>query len=50
MAQHLEIETLAEGVETEEQRDFLKSAGCELVQGFFYARPVPVDEYEKMIS
>ncbi|MEG0824861.1 MAG: EAL domain-containing protein [Oscillospiraceae bacterium] len=39
--QALDICVLAEGVETEEQRDFAISIGCKLIQGFFYAKPVP---------
>jgi EAL domain-containing protein (putative c-di-GMP-specific phosphodiesterase class I) len=34
----------AEGVETKEQAAFLKSLGCDEVQGFFFARPVPIDQ------
>lgn len=44
MAKQLEINTLAEGVETQEQFDFLKSIGCEKVQGFLFGRPLPIDE------
>ncbi len=40
MAKSLGIHTLAEGVETKEQRDFLLDAGCEALQGYYYSRPV----------
>jgi len=40
MARGLELEVIAEGVETEAQRDFLLAQGCAQVQGFFYARPM----------
>ncbi len=40
----LKLEVVAEGVETQEQRDFLKSLDCDLYQGFFFAHPLPADE------
>jgi EAL domain-containing protein (putative c-di-GMP-specific phosphodiesterase class I) len=42
----LDLPTIAEGVETEEQRDLLRTLGCRLAQGFLFARPVPADELE----
>lgn len=39
----LEVSILAEGLETEDQRDFLLGAGCFAVQGFLYGRPEPVE-------
>lgn len=44
LAHNLGIKVVAEGVETEEQLNYLRSKGCDLVQGFFYSRPVPADE------
>ncbi len=44
MAKILNIHTLVEGVETAEQRDFLRSVGCEALQGFYYSRPLPAGE------
>ena len=49
MAESLKIQTIAEGVETKEQVEFLKSIGCKYVQGFYYSKPLPVDEFEKLI-
>ncbi|MDI5983481.1 EAL domain-containing protein [Halomonas sp. M4R5S39] len=46
MARGLELEVIAEGVETIAQRDFLRAAGCSLVQGFLYARPLPAELLE----
>ncbi|PMR70926.1 putative bifunctional diguanylate cyclase/phosphodiesterase [Halomonas heilongjiangensis] len=46
MARGLELEVIAEGVETIAQRDFLRAAGCSLVQGFLYARPLPAERLE----
>ena len=43
MAKTLGIHTLTEGVETQEQREFLTSAGCEVQQGFYYTKPVSVE-------
>ncbi len=44
MAKQLGIQTLAEGVETKEQYDFLRGIGCEKVQGYYFSKPLPVDE------
>jgi EAL domain-containing protein (putative c-di-GMP-specific phosphodiesterase class I) len=49
MAHKLEIKTIAEGVETEQQRDLLKTFGCDYVQGYLYSRPVPADEFEQLL-
>jgi EAL domain-containing protein (putative c-di-GMP-specific phosphodiesterase class I) len=43
IARAMGIETLAEGIETEDQQSFLKSAGCDLAQGFLLRRPVPME-------
>ncbi|OIR11065.1 cyclic di-GMP phosphodiesterase Gmr [mine drainage metagenome] len=50
MAHKLGIRTIAEGVETEQQRDLLKSFGCDYVQGFLYSPAVPAAEFEKMVA
>ncbi len=44
MAQEIGVHTLAEGVETKEQMEFLRGIGCEKVQGYFFSKPVPLDE------
>jgi EAL domain-containing protein (putative c-di-GMP-specific phosphodiesterase class I) len=44
VAKSLRYVTIAEGVETHEQQEFLRSHGCDLVQGFHLHRPMPVDE------
>ena len=46
LARHLDIEVVAEGVETEAQADFLRSSGCALVQGYLFARPMPPEDME----
>ncbi len=50
MARKMGIRTVAEGVETEEQLDFVREAGCDEAQGFLFSRPVTASEFEKMIS
>lgn len=50
MAHSLQIKTVAEGVETEAQRDILIGFGCDYVQGYLYSRPVPADEFEKLLK
>ena len=50
MAKSLKLSTIAEGVEKEEQLSFLKTIGCDIIQGFLYARPIPVDEYKKLLQ
>ncbi len=49
MTQSLGIEVIAEGVETEEQHVFLQQHGCTLCQGYLYSRPVPLDEFERLL-
>lgn len=49
MADELDIITLAEGVETQEQLDFLKEAGCHLIQGYLLARPLPPEEVAALL-
>lgn len=40
---------VCEGVETEEQVEILREAGCEEAQGYWFARPMPIEEYEKLV-
>lgn len=49
MAHSLKMQTVAEGVETREQVEFLKKIGCEYVQGFYFAKPMTAEAFEKMI-
>ena len=48
MANNLEMPQITEGVETKEQFDMLKEMGCKLFQGYFFSKPVPLSEFEKL--
>ena len=48
MAKWLNMPVVAEGVERIEQVEFLRSIGCEYVQGYYFAKPMPVEDYEKL--
>lgn len=50
MGKELNIKTLAEGVETPEQLQFLKERECHYVQGFYYSRPVPAIEFARFLK
>ncbi|MGH6646376.1 sensor domain-containing protein [Aquabacterium sp.] len=50
LARGLRMTLVAEGVETGAQRDELKRLGCELAQGFLYSKPVPVDQFDGLIT
>jgi diguanylate cyclase (GGDEF)-like protein/PAS domain S-box-containing protein len=50
LGKSLQLEVIAEGVETEAQEAFLKSEACDEVQGFYYSRPVPADEFTKILQ
>ncbi|MDD3338377.1 MAG: EAL domain-containing protein [Lachnospiraceae bacterium] len=49
MAGWLGMPVVVEGVETKEQKEFLESIGCSYVQGYYFARPMPVEEYETLV-
>ncbi|MBR5801012.1 MAG: EAL domain-containing protein [Lachnospiraceae bacterium] len=49
MAHQMGMLVIAEGVETKEQADYLLDLQCENMQGFYFARPMPVDEFEKIV-
>lgn len=49
MARKLGIKTLAEGIETQGRIDMLKDFGCDYVQGYYYAKPMPVEIFEEML-
>jgi EAL domain-containing protein (putative c-di-GMP-specific phosphodiesterase class I) len=50
MAHKLDLQVIAEGVETEEQRELLVAAGCDYAQGYLFAKPMPAKELEKWLA
>lgn len=49
MIQELHMKVLSEGVETVEQAEFLKKIRCDMAQGYLYARPMPIEEYQEAL-
>lgn len=50
LANDLGMPVIAEGVETKEDVDMIKAAGCQMVQGYYYAKPMPVADFEKYLE
>ncbi|MBH87145.1 MAG: hypothetical protein CL604_16555 [Alteromonadaceae bacterium] len=50
MAHDLGLKVVAEGVETQSDEAFLKQAGCDLVQGYHYARPMPLEQFDQWLA
>lgn len=49
MAKHLDMLIVAEGVETQKQTIFLNEIGCDIAQGYYFARPMPINNFEIMV-
>ncbi|MBR6223966.1 MAG: EAL domain-containing protein [Lachnospiraceae bacterium] len=49
IADFLQVAVVAEGVEFEEQYKLLKEAGCDVIQGFYFSKPLPASEFEKLL-
>jgi diguanylate cyclase (GGDEF)-like protein/PAS domain S-box-containing protein len=50
MARSLNLEVIAEGVETEAQKNLLKKKGCEIFQGYLFGKPVPIEQFETLLT
>ncbi len=50
LAKSLNLETVSEGVETQTQVDFLRDLGCNMIQGYFYYKPMPTGDFENLIA
>lgn len=50
IAKYLDVPVVAEGVETKEQLDALRSIGCDIVQGYYFSKPVPCEEFEAFLA
>jgi EAL domain-containing protein (putative c-di-GMP-specific phosphodiesterase class I) len=50
LAQSLELELVAEGIETEEQLNYLKERNCKTFQGYYFTKPVPAKEISNLLS
>ena len=50
MSKTLGMTVITEGVETKDQVEFLREASCDIFQGFYFSKPVPVDEFERKLT
>ena len=50
MSHGLGLRVVAEGVETLEQLERLRAFGCDYIQGYYYAKPMPIAEYEELLK
>lgn len=50
LAKMMNLETVAEGIETESQLSRVRSLGCDYIQGYYYSKPIPVDEFERYME
>lgn len=50
LAHRLDLKVIAEGVETKEQADFLKNYGCDYFQGYYFSKPMPQEEFERLLD
>ncbi|RHP86600.1 EAL domain-containing protein [Roseburia sp. AM59-24XD] len=50
VTQAIGLDMVAEGVETKDQADFLSECGCDIAQGFYYAKPMPLEDFNKKLQ
>ena len=50
MAKELDIKTIAEGVEDMDTVEFLRKAGCNVIQGYVFAKPMPQEDFEHLLT
>ncbi|MBR5579005.1 MAG: EAL domain-containing protein [Lachnospiraceae bacterium] len=50
LGKHLDLQIVMEGVETKDQVDLLKYIGCDIAQGYYYSKPVTVEEFERLLE
>lgn len=50
VTQAIGLDMVAEGVETKDQVDFLSECGCDIAQGFYYAKPMPLEDFNKKLQ
>jgi FOG: EAL domain len=50
LGHHLNLKIVAEGVETAAQAEFLRAHGCDEVQGYYFAKPVPAEEFQRLLA
>jgi len=50
MAHSMDLDVIAEGVETEQQYDFLRQYHCNIIQGYLISKPVPADAFEQLLK
>lgn len=50
LAKHLEVKTIAEGVETKEQVEFVRNSECDIIQGYYYSKPITKEEFEEYFN
>jgi len=50
MSKHLNIKNVVEGVETQKQKEIIEKWECDSIQGYFYCKPIPAENFEKMLS
>ena len=50
IADFLNVPVVAEGVEHKEQYELLKKSGCDIIQGYYFSKPVPLEEFDKIVE